>query len=201
MLFIIKLFYNKFVYLLFIYLFISMQFAMAVNYLHIWPRQTFMLIALPNQVHVLTIFFEMRKLLSRVGAAHKVSPNWSLETMTCHSSNCFSIVWGRGNTLVVTSLPSSCYLTPVIVRLQSNLQADTHGTLPSGDVHLIQVSFTENVRRKCGNSLKLFVSWNEMLMDHATVLNHIYQMTKQKCHLSNQRLTIPTHEIMITREI
>ena len=48
---------------------------MAVNYLHIWPRQTFMLIALPNQVHVLTIFFEMRKLLSRVGAAHKVSHN------------------------------------------------------------------------------------------------------------------------------
>ena len=29
-----------------------------------------------------------------VGAAHKVSPNWSLETMTCHSSHCFSIVWG-----------------------------------------------------------------------------------------------------------
>ena len=27
-----------------------MQFAMAVNYLHIWPRQTFMMIALPNQV-------------------------------------------------------------------------------------------------------------------------------------------------------
>ena len=23
---------------------------MAVNYLHIWPRQTFMMIALPNQV-------------------------------------------------------------------------------------------------------------------------------------------------------
>ena len=90
---------------------------MAVNYLHIWPRQTFMLIALPNQVHVLTIFFEVRKLLSRVGAAHKVSRNWSLETMTCHSSNCFSIVWGQGNTLVVTSLPSSCYMTPVIVRL------------------------------------------------------------------------------------
>ena len=198
----IKLFYNKFVYLLFIYLF-QLQFAMAVNYLHIWPRQTFMLIALPNQVHVLTltIFFEMRKLLSRVGAAHKVSRNWSLETMTCHSSNCFSIVWGQGNTLVVTSLLSSCWITPVIVRLQSNLQADTHGTLPSGDVHLIQVSFTENVRRKCGNSLKLFVSWNEMLMDLATVLNHICQMTKQKCHFSNQRLTIPTHEIMITREI
>ena len=83
---------------------------MAVNYLHIWPRQTFMLIALPNQVPVLTIFFEMRKLLSRVGAAHKVSPNWSLETMTCHFSNCFSIVWGQGNTPVVTSLPSSCYV-------------------------------------------------------------------------------------------
>ena len=27
-----------------------------------------------------------------VGAALAVSPNWSQETMTCHSSNCFSIV-------------------------------------------------------------------------------------------------------------
>ena len=26
---------------------------------------------------------------SCVGAAHKVSPNWSLETVTCHSSHCF----------------------------------------------------------------------------------------------------------------
>ena len=32
-----------------------------------------------------------------VGAARKVSPNWSQETMACHSSNCFSIVWGQGN--------------------------------------------------------------------------------------------------------
>ena len=30
--------------------FFNIQFAMAVNYLHIWPRQTFMMIALPNQV-------------------------------------------------------------------------------------------------------------------------------------------------------
>ena len=35
--------------------------------------------------------------MGSVGAAHKVSPNWSQETMTCHSSNCFSIVWGQGN--------------------------------------------------------------------------------------------------------
>ena len=35
---------------------------------------------------------------SSVGAACKVSPNWSQETMTCHSSNCFKkIVWGQGN--------------------------------------------------------------------------------------------------------
>ena len=33
-----------------------------------------------------------------------VSPNWSQETMTCHSSNCFSIVWGQGNGPLVTSL-------------------------------------------------------------------------------------------------
>ena len=30
-----------------------------------------------------------------VGATRKVSPNWSQETMTCHSSHCFSIVGVR----------------------------------------------------------------------------------------------------------
>lgn len=34
-------------------------------------------------------------LKSSVGAVRKVSPNWSQDTMTCHSSNCF--VWGKGN--------------------------------------------------------------------------------------------------------
>ena len=46
-----------------------------------------------------------------VGAARKVSPDWSHKTMTCHSSNCFSIFWGQGNAPLVTSLPSSCYMT------------------------------------------------------------------------------------------
>ena len=27
-------------------------------------------------------------------AARKVSPDWSQKTMTCHSFDCFSIVWG-----------------------------------------------------------------------------------------------------------
>ena len=31
-----------------------------------------------------------------VGAARKVSPDWSQETITFHSFNCFSIVWGQG---------------------------------------------------------------------------------------------------------
>ena len=30
-----------------------------------------------------------------VAAARKVFPNWSQDTMTCHSFNCFSIIWGR----------------------------------------------------------------------------------------------------------
>ena len=30
--------------------------------------------------------------MGSVGAPRKVSPYWSQETMTCHSSNCFSIV-------------------------------------------------------------------------------------------------------------
>ena len=54
---------------------------------------------------------------SRVGAAHKVSPNWSQETITFHSSNCFSIVWGQGNAPLVTYLPSSCYMTRVNSRV------------------------------------------------------------------------------------
>ena len=28
--------------------------------------------------------------------ARKVSPDWSPKTITCHSFNCFSIVWGQG---------------------------------------------------------------------------------------------------------
>ena len=31
-----------------------------------------------------------------VGAAPKVTPDWSQETMTCHSFNCFSVVQGQG---------------------------------------------------------------------------------------------------------
>ena len=51
-----------------------------------------------------------RKGRGSVGAARKVSPNWLQETMTCHSFNCFSIVWGQGNAPLVTSLPSSWYM-------------------------------------------------------------------------------------------
>ena len=35
-------------------------------------------------------------LLSSEGAARKVSPDWSQETTTCHSSNCFSSVLRSG---------------------------------------------------------------------------------------------------------
>ena len=49
--------------------------------------------------------------MSSVGIAEKVSPNWSQQTMTCHSCNCFSIVWGQGNPPLVTSLTSSYYMT------------------------------------------------------------------------------------------
>ena len=43
----------------------------------------------------------MTLLKSSVGTARKVSPNWLQETMTYHSSNCFSIVWGQGNAPLV----------------------------------------------------------------------------------------------------
>ena len=55
---------------------------------------------------------------SSVGAARKVSSHWSQETMTCHSSNCFSIVWDQGKALLVTSLPSSCDMTRLLCGLE-----------------------------------------------------------------------------------
>ena len=39
-------------------------------------------------------------LLSSEGAARKVYPDWSQETTTCHSSNCFSIVLRSGKRTV-----------------------------------------------------------------------------------------------------
>ena len=50
-------------------------------------------------VHLIWCIATLRRLKSQstcVGAARKVSPDWLQKTMTCHSFNCFSIVWGRG---------------------------------------------------------------------------------------------------------
>ena len=47
---------------------------------------------------------------SSATAARKVSRNWSPKTMTCHSSYCFSTVWGQGNAPLVTSLPNRGYI-------------------------------------------------------------------------------------------
>ena len=44
----------------------------------------------------LEIVIRSSKVSSCVGAARKVSPNWSQERMTCHSFNCSSIVLGHG---------------------------------------------------------------------------------------------------------
>ena len=54
-----------------------------------------------------------RKISKAAGSlgARKVSPDWSLKTMTCHSFNCFSIVCAQGQAPLVTSLPSNCYVT------------------------------------------------------------------------------------------
>ena len=49
---------------------------------------------------------------SPIGSCVGVARNWSLETMKCHSSHFLSIVWGQGNAPLITSLPSSCYMTP-----------------------------------------------------------------------------------------
>ena len=46
-----------------------------------------------------------------VGASRKVTSNGSQETMTCHSFNCFSIVWCQSYAPLVTSRPKSCYMT------------------------------------------------------------------------------------------
>ena len=62
---------------------------------------------------------------SSVGTVRKFSPNWSQETITCHSSNCFSIVWDQGNAPLVTFLPSYILihiLTCLVLKLDSKKQ-------------------------------------------------------------------------------
>ena len=56
-------------------------------------------------VHIFYCCSGKENLSSCVGAARKVSPDWSQKTMTCHSFNCFSTVWGREEAPLVTSLP------------------------------------------------------------------------------------------------
>ena len=47
-------------------------------------------------VHIFYYYWGKENRFSCVGAARKVSPDWSQKTMACHSFNCFSIVWGQG---------------------------------------------------------------------------------------------------------
>ena len=55
---------------------------------------------------------------SCVGAAHQVSFDWSQKTKTCHSFNCFSIVWGQGQAPLVTD--SSEYILAMMEQNKSN---------------------------------------------------------------------------------
>ena len=74
----------------------------------------------------------MAPFTGRCIGTRKVCPNWSPETMTCHSSNCFSIVWVHGNAPLVTSLPSSCYIRLQLFR--ERLSEKVHATTPKGIV-------------------------------------------------------------------
>ena len=79
-----------------------------------------------NDLIATTIFSEAHLCNGCAGVSRNVSPDWSQKTMTCHSFNCFSIVWGQGWTPLVTSLPSSCYMTPLqcwnnIATIQNNI--------------------------------------------------------------------------------
>ena len=78
-----------------------------------WPHKMAILCGSNDHIKWPFCCLSWRQKMSSVGAARKVSPNWSQETMTCHSSNCFSIVWRQGNAPLVTSLPSSCYMTHI----------------------------------------------------------------------------------------
>ena len=71
-----------------------------------------------TRVDMRSITSNLTPQLSCVGAARKVSPDWLQKTMTCHSFNCFSIVWGQGWTPLVPSLLSSCYMTTLSPRLR-----------------------------------------------------------------------------------
>ena len=67
--------------------------------------------AIPRELP-LALYLFLSYFQSRVGAARKITPNWLQKTMTCQNSNCFSIFWGQRNAPSVTSLSSSCYMTP-----------------------------------------------------------------------------------------
>ena len=62
------------------------------NLLRINYSTTKLMTVLP-ETGVLGLFEPHGEKNSSVAADPKVPPNWSLKTMTCHSSHCFSIVW------------------------------------------------------------------------------------------------------------
>ena len=58
--------------------------------------------------------------LLSVGAASKVSPYWSQETKTCHSSDCFSIVCGQATATWPHCFHSQKLTNGLWIRLYSN---------------------------------------------------------------------------------
>ena len=89
---------------------------MAVNYLHIWPRQTFMLIALPNQVRLCKymdkISFESNlstmTILGKEGSDHFRD----MAIMERYNVGCimFHVLWWREGQQFSFG---KCYLSPI----------------------------------------------------------------------------------------
>ena len=53
---------------------------------------------MPPPLPLFSLISSVLHFMGSVGAAYKVCPlgNWSQETMTYHSFNCFNIVWDQG---------------------------------------------------------------------------------------------------------
>ena len=73
----------------------------------------------PTPLILTPVVFMHAQYGSSVGAVRKVSPNWSQETMTCHSFYCFSIVWGQGNASLATPENTITYHNTLCLSLQN----------------------------------------------------------------------------------
>ena len=128
-----------------------------------------------------------------MGLLVKVSPDWSQKTMTCHSFNCFSIVWGQ----LLTSHPSSCYMT--LMSEQGRVTICKYSQSPFNQFSFSMLSLFLclktglNYTRKVVDQRRILNPEFEQLFDaccHSCQLS-TYQYLQQQCSNSQVHCTSP----------